>query len=226
MSLDTLFQSITGGTVSATAALVCTLISLVLGALVALVYMHKNHYSKSFVVTLALLPAIVQIVIMMVNGNLGTGVAVMGAFSLIRFRSVPGSAREIGAIFFAMAIGLAMGMGYVGFAILFLLLIGGAMLLLNSLHFGEVKSGERELKITIPENLDYDGVFDDLFDEYAKETELIRVRTTNMGSLFELTYRVVLKSGEVSKAFMDALRCRNGNLNITFSRPCIGREEL
>lgn len=224
--LDTIFGSITQNGFTLPTVLLCTAVSLLCGVCIAAVYMHRNTYSKSFVVTLALLPAIVQVVIMLVNGNLGTGVAVMGAFSLIRFRSVPGSAREIGAIFFAMAIGLATGTGYLAFAALFLLVIGGMMLLLSVTRFGASKQAEKELKITIPESLDYDGLFDDLFEQYADQAELVRVKTTNMGSLFELDYHIRLKEPRVSKAFLDALRCRNGNLTIVCGRVSTMRDEL
>lgn len=227
MSLDTLLGSITTGTTfTLSNVLICTAASLVLGLVATCVYMYRNTYSKGFVVTLILLPAIVQAVIMLVNGNLGTGVAVMGAFSLVRFRSVPGTAREISSLFLAMAIGLATGMGYVAFAVLFVIIIGGIMLLLNNIRFGEPKQTERDLKITIPENLDYEGIFDDLFASYTNGAELLRIRTTNMGSLYELTYRIQMKGTIVKKEFLDALRCRNGNLNITCGRPVSGKEEL
>ena len=204
----------------------CTVVSLVLGIVIALIHMRQGGYTKSFAVTLALLPAMVQIVIMLVNGNIGAGVAVTGAFSLVRFRSVPGSAREIGSLFFAMAIGLATGMGYLGFAALFLVLVGLAMLALSASGFGRPRGEERELKITIPEGLDYEGIFDDLFAKYADHAELERVRTTNMGSLYELCYRVELKESGINKAFLDELRCRNGNLNIVCGRVSTAREEL
>ncbi len=194
-----------------------TLVSLVLGLCVAGIYMFRNTYTKSFVITLALMPAIVQMVIMMVNGNLGTGVAVMGAFSLVRFRSAPGGAKEICAIFLAMALGLATGMGYVLYAVIFLLIIGAAMMILSAISFGSDKTAERMLRITIPEDMDYDGAFDDLFAQYTRSAKLERVRTTNMGSLYELEYLIVLQSSETPKAFIDAIRCRNGNLNIVCS---------
>jgi len=215
--LNNLIDSAAASTLSIESLLICTLASLILGLGAAFVYMYRNHYSKSFVVTLALLPAMVQIVIMMVNGNLGTGVAVMGAFSLVRFRSIPGSAREISSIFFAMALGLATGTGYVGIAFLFLFVIGLMSILLNSLPFGEQKAApfQKELKITIPENLDYAGIFDDLFEQYTNQSELIQVKTTNMGSLYELKYQIILKAAAMEKKFIDELRCRNGNLNIS-----------
>lgn len=206
--------------------LICTLTSLVLGVGVAVIYMYRNIYSKNFVVTLALLPAMVQLVIMMVNGNIGAGIAVMGAFSLVRFRSIPGSARDIGSIFFAMAIGLATGMGYLAAAVLFLLLVGGMSAFLNTVPFGERKEIEKELKITIPENLEYEGIFDDLFAEYTNGAELVRVKTTNMGSLYELHYHITLRGKTIEKEFIDALRCRNGNLNIVCGRLPFNHDEL
>ncbi|MDX9872070.1 MAG: DUF4956 domain-containing protein [Clostridia bacterium] len=206
--------------------LLYTLASLALGLGVAAVYMYRNTYSKNFVVTLALLPAMVQLVIMMVNGNIGAGVAVMGAFSLVRFRSIPGTAREISCIFFAMAIGLASGMGYPGVGLVFLVLVGAMSVFLNTIPFGEPKKTEKELKITIPENLDYDGIFDDLFQKYTQKAELVRVRTTNLGSLYELHYHIALKDAAINKSFLDELRCRNGNLNIVCGKVPAFREEL
>ncbi len=206
-------------TLTLTNFLSCTIVSFLLGIVVSFIYMYRNHYSKSFVVTLALMPAVVQVVIMMVNGNLGTGIAVMGAFSLVRFRSAPGSAREIGSIFMAMAVGLATGMGYLGIATLFLLLIGAANIVLYTSKFGEKMTAERELKITIPESLDYNDIFNDLFRKYSKYAKLIRVKTTNMGSLYELYYHIELKDVKKEKNMLDDIRCRNGNLNIVCGRP-------
>ena len=224
--LSSMMGSITQSGLNFGGFMICTAASLLLGILCACIYMYRNVYSKSFVVTLALLPTMVQIVIMLVNGNLGAGVAVAGAFSLVRFRSVPGTAREIGSIFFAMAIGLATGMGYIGFAVLFLLLIGGMMLLLSLSSFGERKETEKQLKITIPENLDYEGLFDDIFEKYTNQAELTKVRTTNMGSLYELQYDIRLKGTQIKKEFLDAIRCRNGNLNVVCGRVATGHDEL
>lgn len=162
--------------------------------------------------------------IMLVNGNLGTGVAVMGAFSLVRFRSLPGNAREIGSIFLAMALGLAAGMGYLGTAMLLMIVSGGITILLISLPAG--RAGRKELKITIPENLNYSGIFDDIFAKYTKRSELVRVRTVNMGSLYELCYQVDLKSEFIEKNMLDEIRCRNGNLTIVCGRLPDGRDEL
>ena len=162
----------------------------------------------------------------MVNGNLGTGVAVMGAFSLVRFRSAPGTAKEICSIFLSMAVGLATGMGYLAVAVLFVIIIGGMNILYNVVDFGGQKQVEKDLKIVIPESLDYTGVFDDLFKEYTSKCELLQVKTTNMGSLFKLDYRIVLKDIAKEKEFLDELRCRNGNLEIMCATNSYGREEL
>ena len=165
-----------------------------------------------------MLPAMVQIIIMLVNGNIG-------AFGLIRFRSAPGSAREIGMVFLATAIGLATGMGYVAIAAAFFAVMAAFSLLLTAVGFGAGAEDERELKITIPENLDYDGLFDDLFQKYTRSAELERVKTTNMGTLYELSYKIVLRDGRVTKIFLDELRERNGNLTVVCGRP-VTREAL
>ena len=210
---------ITGTEITLLPFLICTGVSLVLGVLTGVLCMFKNRYSQSFVLALAVLPTVVQVIIMLVNGNIGTGVAVAGAFGLVRFRSASGSAREISLIFLAMAIGLATGMGYVGLAVLFFVIMAAFLLLLQGIRFGGARENERDLKITIGESLDYDGLFDDLFEKYTRSCEMNRVKTTNMGTLYELEYRVVLKNEHDTKAFLDELRCRNGNLNITCGKP-------
>ena len=213
-----MLNSIITDSLTLSAFLICTAVSLVLGIATALCSMYKAQCTQSFAVTLAILPAVVQVVIMLVNGNIGAGVAVAGAFGLVRFRSAPGTAREIGMIFLAMAIGLATGMGYVGVAVLFFIIVAAAVLLLTKLHFGEGAAAARILRITIPENLEYDGLFDDLFAQYTRSHTLQKVKTTNMGTLYELHYRILLKAPQVPKAFLDELRCRNGNLNIICGR--------
>lgn len=217
-----MLESILASGITLPAFLICMAVSLVLGIATALISMYRTKCSQSFAVTLAVLPAIVQIVIMLVNGNVGAGVAVAGAFSLVRFRSVPGTAREIGVIFLTMALGLATGMGYVVLAAVFFVVIAAVLFLLTKLGFGTRRTDERLLRITIPENLDYDGLFDDLFATYTTAHTLERVKTANMGTLYELEYRVTLRDAQVPKAFLDALRCRNGNLNITCSRELTG----
>jgi len=212
---------ITGTEITASAFFICTAVSLVLGLGAAALSMYKSKYSQSFVVTLAMLPAMVQLIIMLVNGNIGAGVAVAGAFGLIRFRSAPGSAKEIGMVFLATAIGLATGMGYVAIAAAFFAVMAAFALLLTAIGFGAGAADERELKITIPENLDYDGLFDDLFQKYTRSAELQRVKTTNMGTLYELAYKIILKDSGDTKAFLDELRTRNGNLTITCGKPTV-----
>ena len=200
--------------------LICVGCSLVIGLILAVAYMCGTRYTKSFVATLAILPAVVCVVIMMVNGNVGTGVAVAGAFSLVRFRSAAGSAKEIGAIFLAIGTGLVAGMGYLGYAFLVAVLLGGVSLLYHRLDFGAGKKQDRykTMHITIPEDLDYSGVFDKILQKYTTECELVQVKTTNMGSLFRLTYNLTLRSGDQEKEMIDKLRCRNGNLEITVSK--------
>ena len=185
--------------------MLCLATALILGLVMAFAYMYRTRYTKSFVVTLALLPAVVCVVIMMVNGNVGTGVAVAGAFSLVRFRSVPG---------------LITGMGYLGFAALFILVLSLIFMIYNRLDFGAKKNGAvyKTFAITIPEDLDYTEIFDDIFQEYAVSHELIGVKTTNMGSLFRLTYHITLRDAAKEKEMIDKIRCRNGNLEIAVSR--------
>ena len=197
--------------------IILVIVSLVLGGMLALIHTYNNDYTKSFVITLAILPAVVAVVILMVNGNIGAGVAVAGAFSLVRFRSAPGTAREIGAIFAAMGMGLIIGMGYIGYAALFTVLIGLAMLIYAKLASGDKKDLHKVLKITIPENLNYSDVFDDIFKEYTKNYKLNQVKTSNMGSLFKLNYEIYLKDVSREKEFIDKLRTRNGNLEISIA---------
>lgn len=213
-----MLNSILGTELTLTSFLICTGVSLLLGVGTALVAGYRSRSTQSLAITLAILPAVVQAVIMLVNGSIGAGIAVAGAFSLVWFRSAPGTAREIAAIFLAMAIGLATGMGYVGLAALLFLILAGAMLALTALRFGQKEDAGRILKITIPEDLDYDGLFDDLFERYTTAHTLEKVKTTNMGTLYELRYRITLRQEPVPKVFLDELRCRNGNLNITCCR--------
>ncbi len=226
MGCSSVLDTILTGDITWEILLTCTATSLVLGVVCAIVFMFRNTYTKSFVITLALLPAIVQAVIMLVNGNLGTGVAVMGAFSLVRFRSVPGSAREICSLFLAMALGLATGMGYIGIAVFLAVVLNLVQVLLVLSKFGEGVSEEKELKITIPESLDYTGIFDDIFVTHTRRAELMRVKTSNMGSLYELCYRVTLKNRNTEKQMIDEIRCRNGNLTIVCGKVPVSREEL
>lgn len=200
--------------------LLCIGVCLVIGVILALCYLYRSQCSKSFLTTLALLPAVVCVIIMMVNGNVGAGVAVAGAFSLVRFRSAPGTAKEITMLFLAMGAGLIAGMGYLAFALLFTVIMCLLCLLYSRLSFrtGRHSAAYKTLNITIPEDLDYTGVFEDILKSYASEWELIRVKTTNMGSLFRLTYNLTLKNPSKEKEMIDLLRCRNGNLEIMVSK--------
>ena len=213
-----MFNSVIPNAMTLSAFLMCIFAALVLGVLTALVFSFRNKHSGSLILALAVLPPIVTLVIMMVNGNIGAGLAVAGTFSLVRFRSAPGTAREICGLFMSTAIGITCGMGYIGIAAVFFLVMAVFLVLLSLFRFGETAASSRQLKITIPENLDYDGLFDDIFEKYTSRHELVRVKTTNMGTLYELTYTLNLKTPEVSKQFIDDIRCRNGNLNIICGR--------
>jgi hypothetical protein len=206
--------------ISVTDFLLCIACSLVIGIILAASYMFRTRYTKSFVVTIATLPAVVCVVIMMVNGNIGAGVAVAGAFSLVRFRSVPGTAKEIGMLFLAMGAGLVAGMGYLGFALLFTVVLAAVNLLYNALNLGAKRNAAKykSFRITIPEDLDYTGVFEEIFSEYTTACELTRVKSTNMGSMFRLTFDVILRDPSKEKELIDKLRERNGNLEITVSK--------
>lgn len=223
-----LFDSDLTSVISVTDFILCLAFSLILGLVIALAYMYRTRYTKSFVITLALLPAVVCVVIMLVNGNIGTGVAVAGAFSLVRFRSVPGTAKEICMLFLAMGAGLISGMGYLGFAILFTIVMCAMFVLYNRLDLGTKNNSEtyKTFAITIPEDLDYSGVFDDIFEEYTTSHDLARVKSTNMGSMFKLTYNVTLRDVTKEKEMIDKLRCRNGNLEITVSKQETNASEL
>ncbi|MBO6206199.1 MAG: DUF4956 domain-containing protein [Lachnospiraceae bacterium] len=224
---NTIFTSVlSGGTFSGSEFVIVTAAAFLCGLIIAGAYRLKSRYSDSFVTTLVLLPMIVELVIILVNGNLGVGVAVAGAFSLVRFRSAPGRGQEITGIFLAMAVGLAAGMGYIGIALLFSLLVSGVNLLLKFLHFGAESKGMQMLKIAVPENLDYENRFEDTFRKYLKEYSYEDVRTTNMGSLYKLTLSVVLKENASSRELLDELRTLNGNLDISLGRMVEAREAL
>ncbi len=203
------------GTFPVQSVLAAALLAFALGVAIALIYKATNAYMDDFAITLAIIPMIVTFVIMIVNGNLGTSVAVLGAFGLIRFRSAPGSAREIGFIFLSMAVGLATGLGFLTLAAFITVVVGGAIVLLEKIRFGKTMTGIRELNVTIPENLNYSDIFEDLFDEYTRYSLFEKVKTTNMGTMYELVYRVELKNADLEKEFIDKIRCRNGNLPIT-----------
>lgn len=206
------------GTLSISTALICMGAAIIFGIIIALVHMYSTKCSKNFAITIAVLPLLVQVVIMMVNGNLGTSIAILGSFSLIRFRSMQGNSRELVSIFFAMAIGLAVGMGHIMYAFVFTLITSLALIILQKSSFGIKKNNEKSLKVTIPENLDYTNIFDDIFDKYTNNIELNKIKTTNMGSMFELSYNISLKNNINEKDFIDEIRTRNGNLTVNLGR--------
>lgn len=206
------------GTLSISTALICMGAALIFGIIIALVHMYSTKCSKNFAITIAVLPLLVQVVIMMVNGNLGTSIAILGSFSLIRFRSMQGNSRELVSIFFAMAIGLAVGMGHIMYAFVFTLITSLALIILQKSNFGMKKNNEKSLKVTIPENLDYTNIFDDIFNKYTNNIELNKIKTTNMGSMFELSYNISLKNNINEKDFIDEIRTRNGNLTVNLGR--------
>jgi len=232
--MDLLFSSVLTLTESGTTQLTatgfmwCTIASIVLGLLCAAIYMFKHKYSKNFVVTLALLPVIVQMVITLVNGNIGAGVAVMGVFSLVRFRSIAGTAKDIGSVFLAMAIGLATGMGYIGVASILTVVVGVFNMVLVLSPFGTQPASEKKklLKITVPEDLEFEGAFDEVLGNYTSTYELQNVSTSNMGSLYQLEYAVSMKEAGLEKRMIDELRCLNGNLKIILGSPQLKREVL
>lgn len=207
-------------------AAICISAAFIVGLIIAIVYMITGRYTQNFIVTIVLLPVVIQAVIIMVNGSLGTGIAVLGAFSLIRFRSVPGTSREITVIFMSMACGLAIGMGEIGYGFLITGICVAVMLLLHFTKFGQKHQGDSRLRITIPEDLDYTGAFTDIFDEYLQSWKLESVKTTNLGTMFELSYAVRLKDPAKEKEMIDAIRCRNGNLTIVSNRLELEAETL
>lgn len=215
-----LFQTDLTDVISFGDFLLCILCSLMIGLILAFGCRYQGRCTKSFLTTLALLPSVVCVVIMMVNGSVGAGVAVAGAFSLVRFRSAPGTGREITMLFLAMGAGLIAGMGYLALALLFTVMMTAMNILYNRLDFGEKRNGERyrTLSLLIPENLDYGGVFDEVLRHYTTDYTLTRVKTANMGSLFRLTYDITLRENISEKELIDQLRCRNGNLEIMLSR--------
>ena len=217
---ESVFEYSYASAISVEAFLMCLGTALGLGVIIAFAYAFRSRFTRSFLLTLGILPAVVSVVIMMVNGQVGAGIAVAGAFSLVRFRSAPGSAKEIAAIFLAMSAGLACGMGYLGFASLFSVIMAvllAAYNLVSSLTEHRPIT-RKTVKITIPEDLDYTDIFDDIFKKYTKSHQLVMVKSINLGSMFRLTYNLTLRDAKSEKQFIDELRQRNGNLEITVSR--------
>ena len=222
-----MFSSIlTNGDLTISSVLLCSGVSLILGVFIALVHKWTSTYSKNFLITLAVLPVLVETIIFMTSGNLGTSFAIAGAFSLIRFRTLPGTSKEIMSVFYAMTIGLAVGMGQVLFATIITILVGLMIIILSKSKFGENSNVGKILKVTMPEDMDYETVFDEIFNKYLNNYKLESVKTVNMGSLFELTYMVNSKNGISEKEFIDEIRIKSGNLKVSLSHPFDNGGEL
>ena len=224
-----ILKTATGEAISTKGALICIGIAVALGMIVSLIYIfsdRKKKYSSHFAFSLAILPVIVCVVIMVVGSDIARAISLGGVFALVRFRSVPGDSKDITNVFFAMVVGLACGMGYVTLAVVVTVLVGAIYFVLNFTQYGVRRSATKQLRITVPENLNFNGAFDDLFAEYATNVELGQIKTTNLGTLYELTYTIDMKKGVDEKAFIDSLRCRNGNLNIILCKMSESVEKL
>lgn len=218
--LETIISSTTGESFTLTNALIVIVSSIILGLVISLAYMKtnkKNGYSSGFTITLVMLPVIISIIILLVGNNVARAFSLAGAFSIIRFRSAPGDPKDISYVFFTLAVGLTCGMGYIGYAIIFTIILCSLMIILDLTKFSAPKSKSMQLKITVPEDLNYEGVFEEILDKYANSWNLERVRTRDFGALFELSYIVHMKPDVNQKSFLDELRCRNGNLNISLN---------
>lgn len=209
-----LFSIFHAGTFDARSVTFAFLTVLILGIVISIIYHITAEVSGKFTVVIAAMPLLISAVILIVNGNLGTSVAVLGAFGLVRFRSAAGTAWEIAFLFFSMAVGLAVGMGFISLAVIITLIVGTTLLLLDRVGYGQGSSRQRDLKITIPEDLNYPGIFDDLFLQYTNKAVFRRIKTTNMGTMYELNYRVELRNPSEEKELIDQIRCRNGNLSV------------
>lgn len=220
---NTIFDTTSTG-LDITTGLISASVALLLGIVIAITHMKTTQTTKGFLITLATLPVLVMAVMIMINGNLGTSIAILGAFSLIRFRSIQGQAKELLSVFFAMAIGLACGMGHVLFATVITAIGVAATLFFSYTHFLEPNKNQRVLKIVIPEDMDYEEVFDETFQKFTKKSELVRMKTMNMGSLYKLTYNVTIKNGIKEKEFLDEIRTKNCNLKVLLSHPCLEEE--
>ena len=225
---ESVFKVNAGESISAGAIFLALGIALLSGIIFSTLCFVKTKSNKSFFVATALLPAVVALVIVLVNGNIGAGVAIAGAFSLVRFRSAAGTAKEISIIFVAMAAGLAFGMGYLAYGVLFMVGAGLVLMAFELTKIWERKPvlTEKNVRITIPENLDYTTVFNDIFDKYAEKYDMVKCKTTNMGSMFRVDYHIVMKDASKEKAMVDELRIRNGNLEVVVQRTDYASSEL
>jgi chromate transport protein ChrA len=225
--LETIFSSTAAGAaITLSTALLTIAVSFVLGIAISWTYMKtgdKNGYSQGFSLTLVIVPAVIAVIVLLIGSNIARAFSLAGTFSLIRFRSAPGDPKDIAYVLFTMAAGLACGAGYFAYALLFTAFLCLLMFVLKMINFGAGKTTQKLLKITIPEDLDYEGIFDDLFERFTSAHQLVKVKTTDLGSLYQLVYRVTMEEDVRQKAFLDELRCRNGNLNISLSM-CADRD--
>ena len=218
--LETIISSTTGESFTLINSLLVIVTSIILGLLISVVYIKTNNnsnHNSGFITTLVMLPVIISIIILLVGNNVARAFSLAGAFSIIRFRSAPGQPKDIAYVFFTLAIGLTCGMGYITYAILFTIILSAVMVGLHLTKFAEQKSKTMQLKITVPEDLNFEGVFEDVLENYTASYNIEKIRTRDFGSLFELTYLINLKPEVNQKSFIDELRCRNGNLNITLT---------
>ena len=222
--LESIFSTTTAS-ISLQNCLICMGVAIILGILISITHKITSKTTPNFLLTLSVLPLLVFTVILLVNGNLGTSLAVAGVFGLIKFRSRQGSSKEILSVFWAVAVGLALGMGYVLFSVILTMIVAVLILIMNQMIAKTANSNDRKLKIVIPENLDYNAIFDEMLQKYTNKAELIKVKTTNMGSMFELTYLVNVKDSVNSKEMMDEIRVRNGNMLVLLERPELCEEE-
>ena len=224
--LESIFNETAQVSVSLGSCLICMVVAIVLGGIISFTHKVTAKTTPNFLLTLVVLPILVQVVIFLVNGNLGTAFAVAGAFSLVRFRSMPGNSKEIVSVFWAMAVGLGLGMGYIAYTILVTIIVAILVIVVTKIINKIEDTAERKLKIMIPENLDYEEVFDDIFQKYTNKIELRKVKTTNMGSMYELIYLVSMKDKQKEKEFLDEIRCRNGNMLVALERQELSEVEL
>lgn len=224
--LESVFSQTTQVSISLGSCLICIVTSIILGGVISFTHKLTTKTTPNFLLTLTILPVLVQVIIFLVNGNLGTAFAVAGAFGLVRFRSMPGNSKEIVSVFWAMAVGLGLGMGYVAYTILITIIVAILVIAISKIVNKAQDISERKLKVIIPENLDYEEVFDDILEKYTNKAELLKVKTTNMGSMYELVYTVSMKTNLKEKNFLDEIRCRNGNLLVSLERQELSEVEL
>lgn len=215
--LDTIISSTTGESFTLTNTLIILGVAIILGVLISIVYMKTNKvYTEAFPLTLIMLPVIISIIILLVGNNVARAFSLAGAFSIIRFRSAPGNPKDLSYVFFTLAVGLALGMGYIGYGVLFTIILCVVMIILAEINFGDTKGNKLKLKITIPENMNYEDAFNDILDRFTTSWKLVRVKTKEFGALYELSYEVVMNPG-TQKQFMDEVRTRNGNLTVSLT---------